>query len=53
MTRIQEADILLIDDNPDLLTLVSQALSNAGFATCARPKPAPRPAGRLRRVRPS
>ena len=41
MTRIQEADILLIDDNPDLLTLVSQALSNAGFAnlrtaqTCA------------------
>lgn len=31
MTRIQEADILLVDDNPDLLALVRQALGDAGF----------------------
>ena len=30
MQRIQEAEILLVDDNPELLTLVGQALAGAG-----------------------
>mgnify|MGYP002802393949 FL=1 len=31
MQRIQEAEILLVDDNPELLTLVGQALAGAGY----------------------
>ena len=31
MQRIQEAEILLVDDTPALLTLVGQALAGAGY----------------------
>lgn len=46
MQRIQEADILLVDDNPELLTLVGRALAGAGYgalrtaATCAQTRAA-------------
>src|SRR5699024_8067899 len=31
MQRIQDADILLVDDTPELLALVSRALAGAGY----------------------
>lgn len=45
MTTIYDADILLVDDNPDLLALVADNLHTAGYktvrtaASCADAKP--------------
>ena len=45
MTTIYDAAILLVDDNPDLLTLVTDNLRTAGYksvctaADCGRPSP--------------
>ena len=48
MQRIQDADILLVDDTPELLALVSRALAGAGaIPACARRTAAPRRAGPL------
>lgn len=33
MTTIYDADILLVDDNPDLLALVADNLHTAGYKT--------------------
>lgn len=45
MTSIYDAELLLVDDNPDLLRLLCEQLSGAGYhhirtaATCAAPQP--------------
>ena len=46
MQRIQDVEILLVDDNPDLLALLCQTLQGAGYThlrtagTCARARAA-------------
>lgn len=40
MTTIYDADILLVDDNPDLLALVADNLHTAGYKTVCAPPPA-------------
>lgn len=43
MTTIYDAAILLVDDNPDLLTLVTDNLRTAGYKTvCTAADCAPR-----------
>ena len=48
MTTIYDAAILLVDDNPDLLTLVTDNLRTAGYKAYTLPQTAPR-RGRPRR----
>lgn len=42
MTTIYDAAILLVDDNPDLLTLVTDNLRTAGYKSVCTAQTAPR-----------
>ena len=48
MTTIYDAAILLVDDNPDLLTLVTDNLRTAGYKTVCTAADCAAPGGRSR-----